>query len=579
LRGSSRIVPPTGELTSRPWSAPAEASPGYDAGKRERRVVVPVFLIALVLTASFQATLESRIRERIEQLASEGVLRVGNETIHASSVLASGYEKRGYRAVWTDSKGLLDVAEELRRALERAPEHGLDPLDYHFDRILNLKLAIERRGLNPATDLLVDLELLLSDALLMYASHLTGGAVDRFTIDPEWFAVSREADLARIFEEAAATGRVGDVLDRLPPTDPRYARLKTALAHYRELDRRGAPSRLGSGAALKPGARDDQVPLLRERLAMALERPFLASGGEDDTFDPALVEAVREIQRRYGLVQDGVVGGATREALNREPEDLVRQLEVNLERWRWLPDELGDRYAIVNIAAFELDVVEAGSAPLSMRVVVGAPYRRTPVLSSQITHVVLNPSWTVPERLVKEDILPRVRKEPGYLASTHLRVFDGWSDDAPEIDPAGVDWSSVKPGRYRFRQDPGPWNALGRVKFLLPNSYDIYLHDTPQRELFARASRVFSSGCVRLETPLALVDYLLAKERRWSQQEIERTFARGEERFVRLEHPLPVHILYWTAWVEDDATVHFRKDIYGRDELVSRALREQPGSD
>ena len=504
------------------------------------------------------------------------MLRVGNETIHASSVLASGYEKRGYRPVWTDSNGLLDVAGALRRSLERAPEHGLDPRDYHFDRILNLKLAIEHRGLNPAADLLVDIELLLSDAFLMYASHLTGGAIDRFTIDPEWFAVSREADLARIFEEAASTGRIGEVLDRLPPSDPRYARLKAALAHYRELDRKGAPRRLPAGASLKPEARDDQVPLLRERLAMALERPFLASEGEDDAYDPPLVEAVREIQRRYGLVQDGVVGGATREALNRDPEDLVRQLEVNLERWRWLPDDLGDRYAIVNIAAFDLEVVEAGSASLSMRVVVGQPYRRTPVLSSQITHVVLNPTWTVPERLVKEDILPRVRKDRGYLASMHLRVFDGWSDTAREIDPAEVDWSTVTPRRYRFRQDPGPWNALGRVKFLLPNPYDIYLHDTPQRELFSRASRVFSSGCVRLETPLALLDYLLAKERRWSPQEIERTFAKGEERFVRLERPLPVHILYWTAWVEDDATVHFRKDIYGRDERVSRALRERP---
>jgi murein L,D-transpeptidase YcbB/YkuD len=275
-------------------------------------------------------------------------------------------------------------------------------------------------------------------------------------------------------------------------------------------------------------------------------------------------------------VQDGVVGGATREALNRDPEDLVRQLEVNLERWRWLPDDLGDRYAIVNIAAFDLDVVEQGSSALSMRVVVGQPYRRTPVLSSQITHVVLNPTWTVPERLVKEDILPRVRKDWGYLASMHLRVFDGWSDNAREVDPAEVDWSTVTPRRYRFRQDPGPWNALGRVKFLLPNSYDIYLHDTPQRELFSRASRVFSSGCVRLETPLALVDYLLAKERRWSPEEIERIFAEGKERFLRLEHPLPVHILYWTAWVEDDGTVHFRKDIYGRDERVSRALRERP---
>jgi murein L,D-transpeptidase YcbB/YkuD len=268
------------------------------------------------------------------------------------------------------------------------------------------------------------------------------------------------------------------------------------------------------------------------------------------------------------------VDAPTLAELNVAPARRVRQLELNLERWRWLPQDLGHRHILVNIAGFELDVVEDGQTVLDMRVVVGRPYRRTPVFSDTMRYLVLSPYWHVPRNIAVRDKLPLIKRDPAYLAKQELRLFAREGGTVREVDASAVDWTAVTPANftYELRQEPGPLNALGRVKFMFPNKYNVYLHDTPARELFARASRDFSSGCIRLEKPLELAVQLLRHDPRWTRMRLDSMIAQRVERMVPLAEPVPVHLLFWTAWAAPDGSIHFRRDLYGRDARLERAL-------
>ena len=254
----------------------------------------------------------------------------------------------------------------------------------------------------------------------------------------------------------------------------------------------------------------------------------------------------------------------------------MRQIELNMERWRWLPQTLGERYILVNIANFALDVVERGRSVLAMRVVVGKPARRTPFFSAEMTYLVLNPHWYVPPTIAIQDKLPLIRRDPGYVSRQNFKLFRHGEGGVTRVDPRSVDWSSVSARNfpYQLRQDPGPRNALGRVKFMLPNPYHVYLHDTPARELFAKTERAFSSGCIRLESPMELAEYLLKDDPQWPRQKIVASSQRGTEQVIQLPTSIPVHLLYWSAWTNEHGVVHFRKDIYDRDKVLDKALME-----
>lgn len=300
--------------------------------------------------------------------------------------------------------------------------------------------------------------------------------------------------------------------------------------------------------------------------------------GASEHFDSALEDAVRMFQLRHGLEADGVVGAGTLAALNVPINERVRQMELNLERWRWLPRNLGERYILVNIPSFELEVTEGEKVVLEMRVVVGKTYRRTPVFSSSMTHLVFSPYWHVPPSLAVQDVLPAAQKDLEYLAKKRIKVFRGWGADTVEMDPSAIDWSRLSRSDFpfRFRQEPGPQNALGGVKFMFPNTFNVYLHDTPSRELFLRADRSFSSGCIRIEKPLRLAEYVLGGASGWDAERILAASLKGVEQTVRLPESIPVHLLYWTCWVDARGTVHFRNDVYGRDRLLDDALQEKP---
>lgn len=340
--------------------------------------------------------------------------------------------------------------------------------------------------------------------------------------------------------------------------------LESALVHYQQLAAQGGWPEVPAGPSLHEGEMDERIHFLRKRLAASGDLATPLDQGV--FFDEPLREAVQRFQARHGLSADGVVGAKTLNELNVPISKRVRQLAASLERCQPLPSLLEPRHILVNIADFTLKLYEDGKLRLSMPVIVGKTYRQTPVFTGCISSLVLNPSWEVPHSIATKDLLPKIKKNPGYLGQSHFRIFRGWKP-SEEIDPAAIDWQNLSPSRfpYRLRQEPGPANALGRVKFLFPNPYDVYLHDTPARELFQKDARTFSSGCIRLARPLDLAVYLLQGTPLGSMDALTAALSHEKTQSVAIPLPIPVHIAYMTAWVDREGIIQFRPDIYNRD--------------
>jgi murein L,D-transpeptidase YcbB/YkuD len=539
--------------------------------RARQRVLSAVLVVAggslLANSAFAQSDISNRLRQRVEAGLTTESFDVMDERVHARETLRRMYPGRDFVPIWVDDNGLLPQAEAFIDWLAVGPaRQGLRPAHYHLDAIQSLE--VDRAGA------LVDLELALSDSFLIIGSHFLAGRLNPETLDSEWLANRRHRDLVPLLEQAESGA--GALLESLLPAAPEYRALVERLATLRRLRDDGGWVSIDPGPTMRSGDTGPRVAQLIDRLRVSGD----FNGQPGDRFDAAVATAVREFQARHGLTADGLVGRGTISALNVPIQDRINQIIVNLERWRWLPESLGDRYVIVNIAGFRLDVVELGETTLTMRVVVGRPYRRTPVFSDTIRYLVLNPSWEVPSTIATQDKLPIIKQNPNYLADQGYQLLQGWGADEKRVDPASVDWTTITPRNFpfRLRQGPGPLNALGLVKFMFPNKFSVYLHDTPARDLFAEDARAFSSGCIRLESPLDLAELLLRDNPNWSRAAIDRAIADGREQTVSLPQPLPVHLLYWTVWVDENGVLQFRDDIYGRDLPVLSELREDPPS-
>ena len=525
-----------------------------------------------------QIELSERLRHRIEaQPVERGALEVGGQVLFSQRSLPQFYINSGFQPLWLgeDNEQRLEAVVETIRTSYR---HGLNPDSYHFDRIETL-LSMYDNPARLSTRAQADLELLLTDGFILMTSHLIAGQLDPLTLDPNWHVARDEVDYLSLLDSVMQGEAIEDVITSVQPQHRRYGYLMDALERYREISRSGGWPQVSEGVTLRPGMEDERIPALRQRLVLAgdfhdedLSEEQLSSA----MFDDALREAVIRFQRRHGLDADAVVGRNTYAALNTPVEQRIIQVMVNLERWRWLRQDLGENHVLVNIANFSVEVVEAGETVMDMRAIVGRQYRQTPVFSSRMTYLVLSPYWHLPPGIIRNDIIPRLRQNPNHTREQNIRIFDGWGANAQEVDPASVNWSeSGVAGRYRFRQEPGPNNALGDVKFMFPNPFHVYLHDTPARELFGRTQRDFSSGCIRIDKPLEFAEYLLRNDSRWSRTAINDAIRQGRERSVTLPQPVWVHILYWTAWSEPDGTIHFRNDIYQRDRRLIEAIQEK----
>ena len=515
------------------------------------------------------------IRRTIESALDGNSFTCGGEVLCGAAVIPSFYERRRFRPAWVHEGALQPQAKALISTLYAAVDEGLEPRDYHLERLQ--QLIAERSGGGPADPAtLAHLDIFLTDAFLMYAAHMLGGRVNPETVHAQWSLPARKAsDLGGILERFLASADQQGVLASFPPPYEGYALLRDSLRRYKALVEAGGWNAIPPGPALRKGDWGSRVVLLRQRLEASGD---LAPGGRlTDEFGAEVERAVKRFQSRHGLEVDGIAGRETLAAMNIPVQARVRQIRFNLERWRWLSRYPENPHVLVNIADYSLAVVEDGRHVIRMKAVVGRDYRRTPVFSDRIRYLVFNPSWVVPTSIAVKDILPKVKKDPGYLERERIRVFRGWGEDSPEVDGRLVDWSGV--GRrnfpYSLRQDPGPHNALGRINFMFPNKFAVYLHDTNDTGVFEKTERPFSSGCIRIEEPIVLAAYLL-KNQGWTAERIEKTLSTAQTRTVMLARPVAVHIQYWTAWVDEAMTVHFRKDIYDRDDPLGRALDERP---
>jgi len=419
---------------------------------------------------------------------------------------------------------------------------------------------------------------LLSLGLVRYAADLGQGRVTPHVADPALFQFRDEVDKAEVLAKGEAAPDLAAFIYGYRPQTPRYDRQRVALAEYRVLALQGGWDPIPDGETLKPGMTDPRVGLLRKRLRLwgdlKSSDDLAEAGGNPDFYDAALENAAKWMQYRHGLAQDGAVGKKTLAELNEPIETRIEQMILNLERRRWMPDDLGKRYIFINLADFELKLVDGDKTLLDMPVVVGKPYHSTPVFTGTMTYIEINPFWNVPPSIASKELLPKIKNDASYLSQNNYVLFSDWSSGAHVIDPQSIDWTQVSRSgfSYKIRQEPGDGNALGRVKFMFPNRFNIYLHDTPAKALFSRAERTFSHGCIRVENPPLLAEMVLASSPGWSRARVDETIATGERTIVTLEEPLPVHVSYLTSWVNKDGSVHFRRDVYQRDAALAKAL-------
>ncbi|SDU16977.1 murein L,D-transpeptidase [Stappia sp. ES.058] len=471
------------------------------------------------------------------------------------------YEARIFQPLWVSQDGLNSHGELLIKAFEDARAHALDPAAYDPDRLF--QIAFNASGI----DEIAAVEVALSNSYITYANDMVAGRVKPNEVNPSLNLFPQAPDPASLLEMVESSEDFALTLDALSPNTPNYARLKERLGDYRAKAEAGGFTPVPAGETLKPGMSDPRLDALRKRLAQ--QDLFTAGSHQGDVYDGALVAAVELFQERHGLTVDGIVGKNTLAEINVAIETRIEQMELNMERRRWMPDDLGDRYVFVNLADQNLKVVKSEKTVHTARVVVGKPYHATPVFSDQITYAEVNPYWTVPYSIATKEYLPQLRKNPGALLSKNIRIFSG----NREVDPWAVNWQAYGRGNFPFtlRQDPGNRNALGRIKFMFPNKFNIYIHDTPSKSLFARSQRSFSHGCIRTEKPFDLGEVLLGDDG-WTKPRLLSVRSTGKRRVIKLKDPIPVHLTYLTAWVNKDGSTHFRRDIYGRDKVLKKAI-------
>ncbi len=454
------------------------------------------------------------------------------------------YWNRGYAPAWIDEEGLTPGGQALVRTLSSADGEGLPVERYDPRRLVGQAPHVipASVGETPA-DRRAKLDVAFTWAFLRYAVDVSAGVADPAGSTSLWRAKPRAIDAAALLDQAVREGTPVRALSAARPAHPQYRALSEALGRYREIASAGGWPTLPARASLKPGKASPHTAALRERLQASGD---FGGVGMGDVFDKPLVEALKAFERRHGLKADGILDKATVEALNVPVEDRIRQIELNLERWRWQDWSPEGRSILVNVPTFQLHAYEAGREALTMRVVTGKGDSPTPVFGETLRHVVFSPHWNVPPNILEMEILPAMRRNPGYLARNNMELV------------------RTESGALSVRQRPGPRNSLGLVKFLFPNPFHVYLHDTPQDALFARHRRAFSHGCVRLEKPEELARFVL-QGTEWSDAEIARAMRAGRERWVNLEQAIPVTIAYFTTWVDDDGTVRFGPDVYRHD--------------
>jgi murein L,D-transpeptidase YcbB/YkuD len=540
--------------------------------------IVALFLFSFLLIGCSKSQKPSDPAAlEIRQLLAPG--RVAIQLAHVADSLFSPellklfYEKREFDPAWSDASGMLASADSLKAMVRSADREGLEPQDYHIDAIDVLFAKMRTPDQENILTVRAELDVILSDAFMLYACHLSEGKIDRDSLRPRQSVGIDKRKYAELLEASLTAEDVGKALRSLAPAHSWYRSLRELLALYRSRTKNGVWSRVPPDTALKPGCSGRTVFALRNRL-LVLGDLQPRSGSTTNVYDSALVDAVRIFQKRHGYEPTGIADSATIAALNIQPQKRIDQIKATMERWRWMPHTLGRKYAVINIPDFKLAVVENEREVLSMKVVLGLPNWQTPVFSSALEQVLFNSHWMAPEDIVEKELINYMKADSNYLPSNNMSLWRKLGDSLVKIDPRAINWPEMTPEKIDFflRQEGGPQNIMGQVKFLIPNKYNVYLHDTPYREDFQKNVRMFSHGCIRLEKPFDFAENILQQFPEWTRTKIDTVVSRKTESSIRLKKTIPVHIVYSTVWKASDGSIQFRDDYYGLDRRLNEIL-------
>ncbi len=537
-------------------------------------VWLPTWLLILLFcvlpaAAAGQDQTPLLIQQRLEELHFGTDKTLSGETVYTSGLLLDLYRKNHFQPLWNDH----GAVAQLISAVAASAEEGLIPDDYHLQAITHYGKSLEEEL---SQSKLVEYDLLLSDAMMLLAEHKRFGKVDRRQVE-EKHNLEQATSGTRLIDVCLAAiqnGTIRQTLDGFSPPHPAYVNLKQALGRYRKIAGAGGWRPVPTGPSLKPGMRDDRVRAMRQRLAVTGE---LKKKSDDPTlYDDGLVSAVKVFQERHHLEPDGLVGKTTIQAMNVTVAERISQIRVNLERTRWVIHDMPSSSIMIDIAGFKLYYYHNSELAWRTKVMVGQPYNQTPVFRSTITYMVLNPTWTLPPDIVKNETIPKILTEKDHLQKQNIRIF---TSEGTEVSPASIPWRHYLGKRlpYTLRQDSGPDNSLGLIKLIFPNPYHVYLHDTPSKSLFDRHQRAFSHGCIRVQNPLQLGKMLIANDAGNSTTEarFDQILTTGKTTTVFLKQPLPIFLMYLTANVQD-GVVLFKPDLYNRDQGVLDALNGRP---
>lgn len=518
-------------------------------------------LLAFASAASFA---EEEIRHYFEALNAGYSLPVHGDYLVSTEELRIFYQKRNYQPVWYRNGKLIQSATDLYLAVETVTADGLQPEDYH-NRALQESCPAEQN------DHLAFCDLLFSDAFFLLAQDLLAGKVNPATLEPGWEPQQRRRNLVLLLENALAEDKVKDVLANLRPAALEYDRLMASLRRLRAATRYPEWSTLATTPAIGPGQADERLTAIVDRLVFWGDMPEPTAPVKQ--YDEATQQAVKFFQSRHGLEPTGIIGPETLEHFNVTPTRRAQQIMVNMERWRWLDENLGPTYVLVNLAASELEAVRNTQTAFTKPIAVSALYRDAPLFSDRLRYMVMNPGWTVPRQIAAEEQLALIQQDPQYLSRLGFSVFSGTT----LVPPESVDWSGLSPANFDYRlvQSPGPRNALGKVKFMFPNKHHVYLHGAPAEDLFTENKQGFRAGSIRVESPLELAAWLLEEDLAGGAQ-VQSVLSRGAPEAVYLRQPIPVHLAYRTAWVNSQGVLNFRPDIYERDMPLYEALIKAP---
>lgn len=506
------------------------------------------------------------IRDKIEQIRSFEEVKLGDASIASANVLPEIYENQNFRPLWAGS----DVIVQLLDVVRNIKDDGLNPEDYHLKELLLYHNAIRAIGNNDPW-LSADFDILLTDSFIRLAYHLYFGKVDPTTLNPGWNLTRhlKDRNPALIILEIIQAGSIGSTIDSLKPKNPEYLLLKSALAKYRKIQKKGGWSHIPEGDVLRRGDRNPRIALIRKRLALTDEMP--AGIDDPEFFDETLERAVKRFQTRQEIDPDGAVDRPTLMELNYPVEWRIDQIRANLERMRWFLHDLPEQFVVADIAGFTISYYNRNRLIWKARAQVGDPFTQTPCFKADIKYMVLNPSWTIPPEIAKREYLPMLRDNPDYLNQAGLKIVD---KKGKPVNPDNINWSRYanRAFPFKFYQQPGPTNPLGRIKFICPNPFYVYLHDTPEKERFSESWRAFSHGCIRVDKPIEFAELLMGNNALWGLEKIKKIVASGKTQTIFLPRKIPVMFLYVTVLAEQNGMIHFRDDLYGRDEAIIKGL-------